>query len=188
MERFTYCHPVVYPGIGRQVLISSMGAIGILALIVAVGLRDERSIFIPGMIISILFLIPFPLYFFYVFRSTKKLGSGRYPLNTNFYYHDELGIYFTRHLDQGKIARFVPWNHVDVINCSSSLKFICIVPDAEFQVTKKSCKGGKIECVMLSIKTADIKELIFAIYKHGIPVMSGDRMVYRSDLIKIHTP
>ncbi len=187
MDRFKSSGLVVSMGMRNQILFSIMGAIGIMVLIGGLGV-GEKAYVIPSIGISTLFLLPVVIYFIWIFRSSKKLGGGRYPVNTNFFYFDESGIFFTRHLDMGNMAIFLPWDHVKVVNYSKAWKSICIVPDVEFKVTQKNCEPKKIECVMLNLNVKQIKDLVIAIYEHNIPVMRGEKAVFRSDIVKFHSP
>jgi len=187
MESFTYHKPIMYPNIGLHILSVVLGTIGGLALIVGISsLGDPISGY--AFAVSILFLCPVFYYFYYLLHSTRRIGDGRYPIFSNFFHHDKKGIFFTRHLDAGEKARFVPWDHIRKVTYSKSWKSICIVPEAAFEVTKKECRPYKVECVMIRIGQGPVGDLVLAIYDHGIPVMDMERTVYRSDILTFHSP
>jgi len=185
IKKFRYAGMVVTMGVVPYILTTFLAAIGVLVLIGGLGIGEKKYV-IPTLLISISLIIPVIIYIILIFTSTWKLGEGRFTYSPNLIYHNEKGIFYNRYLDKKNTATFVPWEHIKVVNYSKSWKSITVVPDAMFRVSKRSCEPDKIVCNMLILSNKAVQDLVMAIYHYEVPVMKGERKVFREDLVKVH--
>lgn len=183
--KFRNAGMIVTMGIVPHILTTFLAAIGVLVLIGGLGI-GEREYVLPTLLIGIPMIIPVIIYIVLILTSTWKLGEGRFTYSTNLIYHDDDGIFFNRYIDKNNSATFVPWDHIRVVKYSNPWKSIVVVPEAMFRVSERSCEPDKIVCYMLPLKNDAVKDLVMAIYEKDVPVIRGEKKVFREDLVKIH--